>query len=290
MNWPQQICYQTLGGFAGELPIAQAIQHAHDIGFDGIELAFGIGELLSGVTQQACSALRETAADLDLPLRTLATGAYWSQSLSDSRPEVRHASIAFTCDYLRTAQALGVATILVVPGHVAVPWDSTQPVIPYAQAWELATASLQECLPLAEELGVTIAIENVWNWFLADPIAMRTFVDQFASPYLGVYFDAGNVLINGYPEHWVEILGQRIKAVHVKNFTRTDCGGGMQGFGDDLTVGDMDWPALTAALRGIDYTGPITAEVFASPHPEQQFPYLEYASVVCAHLRQLLAE
>ncbi len=272
------------------MPVAQAIHHAYGIGFDGIELAFGTGELIPGVTHQACSALREMATELGIPLRTLATGAYWSQSLSDPRPEVRHASIAFTCDYLRTAHALGVATILVVPGHVAVPWDSMQPIIPYAQAWELATASLQECLPLAEELGVTIAIENVWNWFLADPIAMRTFVDQFASPYLGVYFDAGNVLINGYPEHWVDILGQRIKAVHVKNFTRTDCGGGVHGFGDDLTVGDMDWPALTAALRRIDYAGAITAEVFASSRPEQQLPYLEYASEVCAHLRRLLPE
>ena len=106
-----------------------------------------------------------------------------------------------------------------------------------------------------------IGIENVWNKFLLSPLELRDFIDRAKSEYVGSYFDVGNVLVTGYPEHWIEILGARIKAVHVKNFTREDCGGGLHGFGDDLMQGDIDWPALAMALRNIGYSGPLTAEI-----------------------------
>ncbi|MEI6521693.1 MAG: sugar phosphate isomerase/epimerase family protein, partial [bacterium] len=182
-----------------------------------------------------------------------------------------------------------IETILVVPGYVAVPWDESQPVVSYVKAWDLSTASLRECLPLAEDLGINIAIENVWNWFLTDPIAMRTFVDQFDSSRLGVYFDAGNVLINGYPEHWVEILGDRIKAVHVKNFSRNDCGGVLHGFGDDLLTGDLNWPAFLQALQDINYTGPITAEMIPFCRiPDLVLPDMELAEKTGVQMREIL--
>ena len=134
---------------------------------------------------------------------------------------------------------MGAKVALVVPGAVAVPWDPSKPVVPYKTAWKHAAASIRELLPEARRLGVKLGLENVWNWFLADPMAMKLFVDQFRSSQVGVYFDVGNCLINGYPEHWIEILGRRIVAVHVKNFSRGDCGGGLHGFGDDLLVGDV---------------------------------------------------
>jgi hexulose-6-phosphate isomerase len=218
----------------------------------------------------------------------MATGKYWGQSLSDPRDEVRQQAIEFTKDYLWVAYELGIETILVVPGYVAVPWDESQPVVSYAKAWELSTASLQECLPLAEDLGINIAIENVWNWFLTDPISMRTFVDQLNSPRLGVYFDAGNVLINGYPEHWVEILGDRIKAVHVKNFSRNDCGGLLHGFGDDLLTGDLNWTAFLDSLQAINYAGPITAEMIPFCRiPDLVLPDLELAKKTGVQMREI---
>jgi hexulose-6-phosphate isomerase len=47
---------------------------------------------------------------------------------------------------------------------------------------------------------------------------MRKFIDSFKTPFVGSYFDIGNVLPHGHPEHWVEILGKRIFAVHLKDF------------------------------------------------------------------------
>ncbi|MCM8821116.1 MAG: sugar phosphate isomerase/epimerase, partial [Candidatus Omnitrophica bacterium] len=152
-------------------------------------------------------------------------------------------------------------TCLVVPGAVFVPWEEKMPVIPYARVWELSTSSIKELIPFAKKVGVKIGIENVWNGFLADPVAMRTFVDQFRSSYVGVYFDVANCIINGFPEHWIEILNERIVAVHIKNFKRTDCAGGLHGFGDDLLSGDVNFDAVIKALKKINYKGPLTAEM-----------------------------
>ncbi len=162
--------------------------------------------------------------------------------------------------------------------------------MPYKTAWKCAAASIGELLPAAKRLGVTLGLENVWNWFLADPMAMKLFVDQFHSSHVGVYFDVGNCLINGYPEHWIEILGRRIAAVHVKNFTRADCGGGLHGFGDDLLTGDLDWDAVLAALRRIKYAGPITAEMLPfSRLPNLVLPDVPLARKTARQLRKLLA-
>jgi hexulose-6-phosphate isomerase len=132
---------------------------------------------------------------------------------------------------------------------VDVAWEPDRPVVPYQQVWDLSTDSLRELVPLAEELGVTIALENVWNKFLLSPVEMRSYVDQFGSDRIGVYFDTGNCLVNGYPEHWIDVLGKRIKAVHVKNFQRDMAGGTLAGFGDDLLSGDLNVEAVKAAVN-----------------------------------------
>ena len=209
--------------------------------------------------------------------------------MSDPGPAVRREAIAFAREHLRAARGVGATVALIVPGAVAVPWDPSKPVVPYKTAWKHATASIRELLPAARRLGVKLGLENVWNWFLADPMAMKLFVDQFHTSQVGVYFDVGNCLINGYPEHWIEILGRRIVAVHVKNFSRGDCGGGLHGFGDDLLTGDVDWNAVLAALRRIKYAGPITAEMLPfSRLPNLVLPDVPLARKTARQLRKLL--
>jgi len=162
-------------------------------------------------------------------------------------------------------------------------------VVPYAEAWERATEALEKLAVTAQEIGVTIALENVWGWFLADPVAMRTFVDQFRCDRVGVYLDVGNCLINGYPEHWIAMLGERVKAVHFKNFSRADCGGGLHGFGDDLLKGDVDWPAVVSALEKINYSGPITAEMIPfSRLPDMVLPDMDLARDTATKMREIL--
>lgn len=285
-----QITYWTVGGFEGLTPIREALQAAQACGFQGLELAFGAGVLGPETTQDDCAQTRRDAAELEMPLRTMASGHYWNCSLSSTDPAQRRAARDFTRRYIEVANWLGIRAILVIPGVVDVGWDPSVPVTPYQQVWDLATESLRELLPFAADHDVTLGLENVWNKFLLGPIEFRTFIDQFASPYIGAYFDVGNVVLTGYPQHWIEILGPRIAAVHVKNFQREDSGGVLHGFGDDLLQGDVDFPAVIAALEQVGYTGPITAEMLPFCRlPNLVLPDLDLARDTAAKLQHLFA-
>jgi hexulose-6-phosphate isomerase len=220
----------------------------------------------------------------------MATGNYWNCQLSSADPARRQVAVEFTRKYIEVAHWLNIKTILVLPGAVDVGWDPSVPVTPYQQVWDNATASLQELLPFAADHNVTLALENVWNKFLLGPIEFKMFLDQFSSTFVGCYFDVGNVVINGYPQHWIEILGSRIAAVHVKNFQRSDCAGGLHGFGDDLLQGDVDFKEVKAALAKIKYSGPITAEMLPfSRLPNMVLPDMALARDTAGKLKQLFA-
>ena len=284
-----QINYWTLGGFEGAKDPLQALEEARRMGCDGLELCFGAGRFAPGISEARCTEIRRAARRMGMKIETLATGTYWELSLSSPREGVRKKAVAFTRQYLQVARWVGAKVVLVVPGAVAVPWDPSQPVVPYATAWKLATQSIRRLEPAARKLGVTMGLENVWNWFLADPIAMRTFVDQFRSPRVGVYFDVGNCQINGFAEHWVEILGRRIKAVHLKNFRREDCGGVLHGFGDDLAKGDVNFKATLKALKAIKYAGPLTAEMIPfSRLPNLVLPDMKLARTTVRRMKEIL--
>lgn len=283
-----QITYWTMGGFEGQKPIRQALEEAKAMGFEGLELAFGAGELTPDTAPVDCRRIREEADRLEMPLATLVSGYYWGCSLASPDASQRKSAIEFTRRYIEVANWLGIHTILVIPGAVDVPWDPSVPITSYQQVWDLATASLRELIPHAEKHNVTLALENVWNRFLLGPVEFRTFIDQFSSPYIGSYFDVGNVMLTGYPQHWIEILGPRIAAVHVKNFTREDCGGGLHGFGDDLAKGDVDFAAVKTALQAIDYRGPITAEMLPFCRlPNMVLPDLDLARDTAHKMKQI---
>jgi hexulose-6-phosphate isomerase len=116
-----------------------------------------------------------------------------------------------------------------------------------------------ELAPVAEELGVVIGVENVWNRVLLSPLEMRDFIDGFSSPGVGAYLDVGNMIVSGYAEDWVSILGRRVCSVHFKDFKRSV--GTLAGF-CDLLEGDVNYPAVMRALRAVGYDGPCVAEFF----------------------------
>lgn len=281
------INYWVLGGFDGNKGPYAAIEDAASWGLDGVELTAG-DCLPFDLSASECAKIKDAAARASVGLRTLATGFYWGCSLGSPDPAERAAAIATTRQYITLAARLGAETILVVPGAVDVAWDPSRPVVPYAQVWEHSTRSLRELVPAAADAGVNIALENVWNKFLTMPGEMKAYLDQFSEPNLGLYFDTGNCLVQGYPEHWIELLADRIHAVHIKNFAREDCGGVLHGFGDDLLSGDLDIPAFKAAhARHIPQT-PVTAEMIPfSRLPDLVLPDPALAADTARKLRAL---
>ena len=131
--------------------------------------------------------------------------------------------------------------------------------MPYDVVYERALEAIKRLAPYAEKRKVIIGLENVWNKFLLSPNEMRDFIDEIDYPYVGAYFDVGNVILNGYPEQWISILGNRISKVHFKDYRRSV--GTLDGFVDILS-GDVDYPAVMKALEDIGYDDWVTAEVF----------------------------
>ncbi|MCD6336510.1 MAG: sugar phosphate isomerase/epimerase [Candidatus Latescibacteria bacterium] len=241
---------------------------AKDAGFEAIELALAEdGDITLNSTETEIRALRETADRIEIELASLATGLFWSYSLTSNDADTRKKALDVAKKELEVAAWLGVDAILVVPGAVGVDFVPESEVIPYDVAYKRALAAIRELAPVAEQLKVAVCVENVWNKFLLSPLEMRDFVDAVDSEYVGVYFDVGNVIPMGYPEHWIQILGKRIKRVHFKDFRRNV--GTLDGF-VDLLEGDVNWPGVMAALRRIGYNSYATAEMIPpyTHHPE----------------------
>jgi L-ribulose-5-phosphate 3-epimerase len=236
----------------GNWDVKTCLRVVKESGFDSIEFNMDFEGALNPTTSDAdAQQIRRDADAMGVALSSLSTGVYWQKPFTHPDPQVRAESLELCRQQLRLAQALGVDAILVVPGVVT-------PDVPYDVAYERARDALQQLAPEAERRKVAIAIENVWNRFLLSPLEVRDLIDRLGSPYVGVYFDAGNILAYGYPQHWIAILGARIKRVHVKDF-RGDIGN-IQGFANPLQ-GDVPWLAVRSALESVGYQGYITAEV-----------------------------
>ena len=273
--------YWVFGGFGPNKTPYEFIDYAAAKGLDGVEMT--IGDCLDIETDEAtCRAIAAYAKEKGVGLRTLATGCYGSMSLGAADEDERQRAIAFTKKYLQLAAWLGAESVLVIPASTTVSWDPSRPVVPYAIAWENSTRSLKELIPLAESLGVNIALENVWMRFLLSPMEWKLFLDQFDSPRIGMYFDVGNSLIYAPSEDYIELLGKdRIKAVHIKNWSGSDCAGGLHGFGDSLLTGEINWTRLFAAFAKVGYEGPYTVEMIPfSRLPDLVLPDQELADKV----------
>ncbi len=226
----------------------QRLSVVKDAGFDGIEAP-------QFDTIQEAEDVAGIANEIGLEIHSVMGGTHWQMPLSEPDEEARRRGVAGIEKALHQAAAMGAETVLVVPGVV-----NTD--VSYEQAYEVSQKSIRELLPIAEELNIMMCLENVWNKFLLSPLEMRDYIDSFNSPLVQAYFDVGNILLYGYPEQWIKILGPRIKKVHIKDF---NVGTG-QFVG--LLQGDVDYPKVMATFRSIGYDGYITAEL----SPYSQFP------------------
>ena len=276
-------------GFGGEKKPCEFIDWAAEKGLDGVELT--VADCLPiDTTETEARELSAYAKAKGVGLRSLATGAGWGKWLCADDPAERAEAVAFVKKYLQLAAWIGAETVLVVPGATRVAWDSSHAEVSYKNAWENATASIRELEPVAEALGVNLALENVWNRFLISPMEWKLFLDQFNSKRVGLYFDVANCCLNCRPEDFPEILGDRIKAVHLKNFEESDSAGGLHGFGDDLFKGVVDFKKLFAAFAKIGYEGPFTVEMIPfSRLPNLVMPDAALAEKMAGQIKELKA-
>jgi len=242
------------------MQLKDAFALAKDAGFEGVEVALdeNAGEIHLGSTEKDLLQIRNMAEDMGLALYSVSSGLYWSYWLNDEDEKSRQKAKDIVVRQLEVASVLGSESILVIPGCVNAEFAAPGKVMDYGKTYQRSMESLLELKAHAEKYKIDIALENVWNKFLLSPMEMRDFIDKIDSPYVGSYLDIGNTLLTGFPEHWIDLLGKRIKKVHFKDYRME--AGGLHGF-VDLLAGDVNYPAVVEALNKVGYDGWVSAEM-----------------------------
>ncbi|WP_369017958.1 sugar phosphate isomerase/epimerase [Thermatribacter velox] len=249
--------------FPQDMPVLEVLQRASKYRFQGVELCPDEDGIFPIKTNsEELKRIGNLASDLGIEICSLATGLLWKYNLASNDPSKREKAKDVIKYLIEMAAQLGASSVLVIPGYVNVPWDPSSEIVHYQDALERVWESLGAMIPYAQSANVVLGIENVWNKFLLSPLEFAYFVDHFNSPFVKAHFDTGNVLVFGYPEQWIEILGKRIVKVHIKDFKLNV--GNINGFCLPLE-GDVSWPSVMKCLRNVGYDGYLIAE-FIPPY------------------------
>ena len=221
-------------------PILEHFQRLREAGFEGVEL-------LSPNDLDRDEVLKARDAT-GLVIHGVSGSRHWKDTLSDTDPAVVARGLEAIRKEIEDCKAYGGTTVLVVPAVVT-------KTVSYRDAYARSQAAIRSILPDAERAGIKLAIEEVWNKFLLSPVEFARYIDEFQSPWVGAYFDVGNVVEFGFPQGWIRELGKRILKIHIKEYAKA------KRFGYALGEGEIDWPEVAKALVDVGYDGWVTAEV-----------------------------
>lgn len=251
----------------GEVPFKEMFAQISAAGYDGIELNLDAPDssahsLYMDIPSDKLASIRALSEQYHLPIHSISSSLYGANTLGADEGPDREKAKDLLRRHVELAQTLGAEAILVVPGGIG-------PERSIRRAWDNCFETLSSLRKDIAGCGIKVGLENVWNNFFISPRDMVNFIDGLDCPEIGAYFDVGNVVIFSYPEYWIDLLGERIVKIHVKDFERS---GWNAGHFTNLLEGSVDWAKVTAALRKAGYDGYLTAEVAALPaSPEYQY-------------------
>ena len=232
--------------------LEERLATVRDAGMDGIDFDDAAAVTPAG--------LREAAAKVGIFVHDAINHTHWQTRLTSPDEATRAKAVENLKHCLRVSHAAGGSSVLIVIGSSA-----DGPEGPDRAREEIARA-----IPLAAALGQRILFENVWNGMFYKDGGPRDqsvqpfadYIDSFASPWVGAFFDLGNHARYGDVAAWVRGLGPRIAKLDIKGYSnaKADKEGPRKGF-VDITAGDIDWAAVRAALKDVGFTGWVSAEV-----------------------------
>jgi len=233
--------------------ILEKFEAAKLAGYDGVEVD-------SHLSRDEVLKAKEATG---LKVHSVCDSKHWKLLLSSPDAKIRQEGIDALKVALEDANIFGADAVLLVPGRVT---DT----VTYDDCWNRSSEEIKKAVPFAAKLKVKIAVENVWNNFLLSPLEAARYIDQFRSPWVGAYFDCGNILAYGWPEQWIKILGKRIAKIHIKEYSKkiADTQGKSAGFNVKLREGDVNWGAVMSALDQVGYKGWTSIEMPGGDTPE----------------------
>ncbi len=258
-----------------KMDLETCFQICADAGFDGVEVNYDLeSDLAPDASEDQIRAIGDMARSKGLEIAGVCSFLFWPYPFTHENPETRERGIELGAKMIRAARLLGTSELLVVPGATYVPWMPDEPPVRFDIADQRAKEAVSRLLDVAEHQQVHMNMENIFiNGFLHSPQEMVDFVDHFDSEYVQVHFDTGNIMQYHSPEHWIPLLGKRIRHVHLKEFNRKNAQFNIDTF-RPLLDGSTNWPAVLDALEDIGYTGYLTFEYFNPfPHHPEALVY-----------------
>jgi L-ribulose-5-phosphate 3-epimerase len=256
--------------YPSRMTLEECLRLAKEAGFDGIELNYDLDNDLSPKSgTKEYEVIRKKAEDIGIAISGLCSFLFWPYSFASNDAKDRARGLELAAKMIQAAHDLGTENLLVVPGAVHIPWIRDHEPVAAEVCDRRAREGVAKLLPLAEKLGVSLNIENIFfNGYLLSPADMIAFVDSFKNKHVRVHFDTGNIMLFQIPQDWIVALGSRIKNVHLKEFTKKGTDHSLESF-RPLLDGTTDWPAVMEAFDTVGYKGYLTFEYF---HPYPHYP------------------
>ncbi len=250
--------------------LKECLTLAKQAGFDAIELNYDLDNDLSPkASAKDLAGIRTMADSIGIEISGLCSFLFWPYPLSSNDAAKRSRGIELAGLMADAAHQMGVQNLLVVPGAVHIPWRDDHEPVPNDVCLKRAREAVGTMVKQVEKTKVSLNMENIFfNGFLMTPMEMNDFVDGFGSEQVQVHFDTGNIAMFQFAEHWVSVLGKRIKNIHFKEYTKKGTDYSLETF-RPLLDGTTNWPAVMDGLEQINYEGYVTFEYF---HPYMHYP------------------
>lgn len=234
--------------------VIKCIEIASEFGFDGVEILLYQLSQTELLSSSALNEIKRRAQSLGLPLMGMST----HQGFVSPDAEVRRKNIELTIGQIELCYKLGIPTMRVNTGR----WGTSSsfdelianrgiepPLEGYTEedGFPWVIDALEQCMPIAEKLGVVLGLENHWGLGLT-PEGVLRIVDAVNSPYLQVTLDTGNFLEDPYVK--LAKLFPRTVLLQAKTY---------YGGGEWYTL-ELDYAKIGQLARDANYKGWVSLE------------------------------
>lgn len=237
----------------GAMSVPEALALIAECGGKGVDLSAGL------VGDHSIPEVRQMVADAGLVISSHIGGA----NLTMDDPVARAQGVEAIKRLIDDAQHLGCDLMLVTTGGCAQGQGK-------AEARRNVASALGEVLPHARQADITLTIED-----FGSPLAPYQTSDEvmetceLAGPDLMVTYDSGNMVMGDEdPVDFLRAVAPRVRHCHAKDWEllpqeaegRLHSRSGKRYVGTVVGTGVLDYPAIIAALREMDYQGFVSFE------------------------------
>ncbi|MDF2718320.1 MAG: Xylose isomerase domain protein barrel [Paenibacillus sp.] len=173
---------------------------------------------------------------------------------------------------MRTAKLLGAPSIrIAVPGY-----NRTKT---YGELFKETRDYMERVQELGGRFGIKALIEMHMNMIAPSAGLARRLVEGFDPERIGVIFDPGNMVYEGYEQYrmGLEVLGEYLAHVHVKNAVwernpnqKNATDPAWRTVSAPMREGFANWPQVIADLKSVGYDGWLSFEDFSQSAPTEE--------------------